>query len=405
MAKKSKSKLKAFVKRGISAVMIGILSFSMITVTNMYYGYSPYTAYAAELSGIPASVAVPAWNAGNIPARDTSGTVKYYYAGNAFTALNQLDGGAKQSGGTSGHLQIYSDSGGARLVETTYNGKKAVKGNYSGGSDFNTYSQRTDLDFNKIWELMDTDAVWDNQYLFAQYKTNAFAAVTSAFLPTILQTVDGWYGNGFSYDGSAASRPSISAPGKSWFSEAEKKAVKAASVKTDGNEGSSNTTSTDVLNNAHLFAPSIDEMYYNPVQVEKLIENLAADKSDVYNATGWQCARSCLWSRSFWGVHSGGGRGGFNVISTGQVNGDHVAGEFAVAPAFYLDLEQVKMARSAKAGTNVTANAALAAYNPGSISGDVKFLVQDSSFAPNFTSSINGKTTGNVVAGNTYSVD
>lgn len=405
MKTKSKSKLKAFVKRGISAVMIGILSFSMITVTNMYYGYSPYTAYAAELSGIPASVAVPAWNAGNIPARDTSGTVKYYYAGNAFTALNQLDGGAKQSGGTSGHLQIYSDSGGARLVETTYNGKKAVKGNYSGGSDFNTYSQRTDLDFNKIWELMDTDAVWDNQYLFAQYKTNAFAAVTSAFSPTILQTVDGWYGNGFSYDGSAASRPSISAPGKSWFSEAEKKAVKAASVKTDGNEGSSNTTSTDVLNNAHLFAPSIDEMYYNPVQVEKLIENLAADKSDVYNATGWQYARSHLWSRSFWGVHSFGDRLGFSVYSTGQVGVNHVAYEFAVAPAFYLDLEQVKMARSAKAGTNVTANAALAAYNPGSISGDVKFLVQDSSFAPNFTSSINGKTTGNVVAGNTYSVD
>ena len=63
------------------------------------------------------------------------------------------------------------------------------------------------------------------------------------------------------------------------------------------------------------------------------------------------------------------------------------------------------MARSAQAGTNVTANAALAAYNPDNISGDIKFLIQDSSFAPDFTSSINGKNTSNVVAGNTYSVD
>ena len=311
----------------------------MITASDMYYGYSPNTAYAAELAGISASVKEPVWNHENIPERDTTGNVKYYYAGNAFTALNQLDGGAQQTGqGTAGHLKVYSDSNGARLVETTYNGKKAVKGNFSGGSDFNTYSQRSDIDFDKTWELMDTDAIWDNQYLFAQYMTRSFDGQTSAFSPTILQTVEDWYNNGFSYDGSKNNRPTINASGQSWFSEAEKSAVLSADVKTDGNEGSNNTTTTDVLQNAHLFAASIDEMYYNPVQVEQVIANLAADKSDVYNGTSWQYARSYLWSRSFWGVHSGSNRVGFIVYSAGQVSGSSVANEFAVAPAFYLDM-------------------------------------------------------------------
>ena len=406
MSKKSGNKLKTLVKRGISATLVGIMGLSMITASDMYYGYSSNTAYAAELAGISASVKEPVWNHENIPERDTTGNVKYYYAGNAFTALNQLDGGVQQTGqGTAGHLKVYSDSNGARLVETTYNGKKAVKGNFSGGSDFNTYSQRSDIDFDKTWELMDTDAIWDNQYLFAQYMTRSFDGQTSAFSPTILQTVEGWYNNGFSYDGSKNNRPTINASGQSWFSEAEKSAVLSADVKTDGNEGSNNTTTTDVLQDAHLFAASIDEMYYNPVQVEQVIANLAADKSDVYNGTSWQYARSHLWSRSFWGVHSDSNRHGFNVYSTGQVSDCYVAYEFAVAPAFYLDMEHVKMARSAQAGTNVTANAALAAYNPDNISGDIKFLIQDSSFAPDFTSSINGKNTSNVVAGNTYSVD
>ena len=408
MRKRLSYKLKKLMKRSLAAVMISVLGIGMISVTDMYYGYAPNTAYAAELelAGVPSSVNAPKWNVANIPARDTSGKVKYYFAGNEFNALNQLNDGVQQSeSGTSGHLKIYSDSGGARLVETTSGSNKAVKGNYSGGSDFGTYSQRSDIDFSKTWELMDTDAIWDNQYLFAQYKTNAFAEVKSAFEPTILNTVENWYENGFSYDGSAASRPSIMASNTSWFSDAEKKAVKSAEVKTDGNEGSSNTNTSDVLSNAHLFAPSIDEMYYNPVQIEKVIENLAADKSDVYNGTGWQCARSYLWSRSFWGVGSSGLRNGFGVGSTGQVHNSSVANECAVAPAFYLDLEQVKMARSAEAGANASANAALAAYNPNGIEGDVKFLVQDSGFAPSFTSSINGKTTSNVVAGHTYSVD
>lgn len=402
--------IKCQTKRFISVSLVAVLLLGLFTATDIYYDApAAFEVHAKELEGITSNVVAPSWNAANIPARDTTGTVKYYFAGNEFHALNQFGDGVQQSGaGTSGHLKIYSDTNGARLIETTYNGEKVIKGNATSCSDFNTCNQRTDIDFTKTWELMDTNAIWDDQYLFAQYQIRSFDYTTTIFTPSILTTVNDWFENGFSYDGTANSRPTIEASGESWFSDAEKSAVKSATVKTDGNEGSNNTDAAgDTLENAKLFAPSIDEMYYNPVQVEEVIANLAADKSDVYNATTWQYARSHLWSRSWWGVYSNGYRCGFGVYSAGQVSSRHVAGEFAVAPAFYLDLEQVKMARSAQAGTNVTASSSLAAYNPQTLdsSNGVKFLIQDENFASNFSSSINGKSTANIVAGNTYTVD
>ncbi len=408
-SKKLSSFLKCQTKRFVSASLIAALLFGLFTVTDIYYNApATFEVHAKELEGFTSNVVAPSWNVANIPARDTTGTVKYYFAGNEFYALNQFSDGVQQSGsGTDGHLMIYSDDGGARLVETIYNGKIAVKGNYTGGSDFNTYSQRTDVDFTKTWELMDTNAIWDDQYLFAQFKTNAFEGVTTSFVPTILTTVNDWYENGFSYDGSANSRPTIEASGESWFSDAEKNAVRSVTVRTDGNEGSSNTEVGDTLDDAKLFAPSIDEMYYNPVQIRALNVNILSDKSDVYNSVDWKHARCCLWSRSFWGVAPLGSRDGFGVGSTSQVHHHGVAHERAVAPAFYLDLEQVKMARSAQAGTNVTASSSLAAYNPQTLdsSNGVKFLIQDENFASDFTSSINGKGTANIVAGNTYTID
>jgi hypothetical protein len=401
---KKNSKAVRAGKRILGSVMATTLLFGNVNLTNQ----TASVVQAATLTGEQKTVSKPLWNADNIPDMDTTGMVSYWFAGNEFHALNQLGDGVQQSGsGTSGHLSIYSDSNGARLIETTSNGKMAVKGNLSGGSDFDTYTQRTDIDFSKTWELMDTDAVWDDQYLFAQYQKRSFDSTTSAFSPAILQTVESWYDSGFSYDGSSNSRPTITASGKSWFSDAEKTAVKSATVKTDGVNGSANTVTTDTLDDAHLFAASIDELYYNPVQVEEVISNLAADKSDIYNATSWQYARSGLWTRSFWGVSSSSGRRGFDVCSGSQVDGDGVASEFAVAPAFYLDLEKVVMARSASnAATKVAANLGLTAYDVSTLdtSKGVKFLVQDENFAKNFTSSINNKS-GVATIGMTYNVD
>ena len=406
---KKSRRLAVMSKRLLSSTLITTMLLSGFTATNIYYNYSPMKAKAATLAGTSSTVAEPAWNAANLPAKDTSGKVSYWYAGNEFKALNQLNDGVKQSdAGTSGHLKIYSDNGGARLLETTSGSNKAVKGNYSGGSQFDSFTQRSDIDFSTTWELMDTDAIWDDQYLFAQYYTNASAAVTSDFAPTILQNVENWYTNGFSYDGSKNSRPTISASGKSWFSDAEKSAVKSATVKTDGTSGVSATlSSSDTLQNAHLFAASIDEMYYNPVQVEEVIANLRKDYSNVYDGTSWQWARSNLWSRSFWGVDPVGNRLGFGVSSSGQVYDSNVANEFAVAPAFYLNLEKVVMARSASnAATSVAASTGLSAYDAAGLdtSKGIKFLIQDESFASSFTSSINNKN-GVATIGNTYNVD
>lgn len=406
---KKSRRLAVISKRLLSSTLITTMLLSGFTATNIYYNYSPMKAKAATLTGTSSTVAEPAWNATNLPAKDTSGKVSYWYAGNEFKALNQLNDGVKQSdAGTSGHLKIYSNDNGVRLLETTSGSNKAVKGKFSGGSQFDSFTQRSDIDFSTTWELMDTDAIWDDQYLFAQYYTNSSADVTRDFAPTILQNVENWYTNGFSYDGSKNSRPTISASGKSWFSDAEKSAVKSATVKTDGTSGVSATlSSSDTLQNAHLFAASIDEMYYNPVQVEEVIANLRKDYSNVYDGNGWQMARRYLRPRSFWGVHSDGSRRGFYVDSSGQVRDGNVTHEYAVAPAFYLNLEKVVMARSASnAATSVAASTGLSAYDAAGLdtSKGIKFLIQDDNFASGFTSSINNKK-GVAIIGNTYNVD
>lgn len=395
-------------KRLLSSTLITALLLSGFVATDIYYNYSPTTAKAATLTGKDSSVSAPSFNAANLPTRDTTGTVSYWFAGNEFHALNQMTDGIKQTGsGTSGHLKVYSDSYGSRLVDTTSGSQTAVKGNFTNGSQFDTFTTRSDIDFDTVWELMDTDAVWDDQYLFAQYYTHASECVTSDFAPTILQTVENWYKNGFSYDGSKNSRPTITASGTSWFSTAEQSAVKSASVKTDGVSGVSTTSSsTDTLSNAHLFAASIDEMYYNPVQVEEVISNLRKDYSDTYNGTSWQWARSHLWSRSFWGVHSDSNRRGFIVPSSGQVLDNGVADELAVAPAFYLNLEEVVMARSASnAATSVAAGTGISAYSANDLdtSEGIKFLVQDDSFASNFKTSVASKS-ADAARGTTYTV-
>ena len=140
---------KYHIKRMFSAALIAAILMGTFVTTDMYNGLT-LKAYAKDLEGISSNVVEPTWNINNIPARDTTGTVKYYFAGNEFYALNQFGDGVQQSdSGTSGHLKIYSDSNGVRLVETTYNGEKAIKGNASSCSDFNSYNQRTDIDFSK----------------------------------------------------------------------------------------------------------------------------------------------------------------------------------------------------------------------------------------------------------------
>ena len=419
-----KAKLSRVGNRLLSSLLITALLLSGFAFTDAYYGTGS-RSYAAELTGSSTTVNAPTYNSANLPAMDTTGTVGYWYAGNKFLALNQFNGGADSTQAsksinvgstatTNGTMPIYdAGNSNARVVETTNSNSGrsdnlALKTNYSTISDAQTFVQAQSDSFfenGSVWELMDSDAVWDDDYLYAQYQTRTFDYTTSAFYPSILSNVESWYDNGFSY--TAGGGAAVSASG-SYFSDAEKENVKSATVTTDGVGGSTNTTTNDTLT-AHLFAPSLDEIYYNPQQVASIFSAFSADSNAGRTTnTNWQYPRSGLWLRSFWGVgSSGSGRGGVDVGSAGALHGDNVASEFAVAPAFYLDTKGVVMAKDA---TNATAEAvatasSLAQYSA-SASDDnksVKFLVADSTLAPDFTTTVSQKKVG-VEAGETYSV-
>jgi len=420
-----KGKLSRVGNRLLSSLLITALLLSGFAFTDAYYGTGS-RSYAAELTGSSATVSAPNYNSANMPTMDTTGTVGYWYAGNKFLALNQFNGGADSTQAsksitvgstatTNGTMPIYdAGNSNARVVETTNsnserNDNLALKTNYSSITDAQTFVQAQSDSFfedGSVWELMDSDAVWDDDYLFAQYYSRSFDAQTSAFPPSILTNVESWYDNGFSY--STGGGAAVSAQG-SYFSDAEKENVKSATVTTDGVGGSSNTSSNDTIT-AHLFAPSLDEIYYNPQQVASIFNAFSADSSAGRTTnTSWQYPRSHLWLRSFWGVSSSlSGRNGVSVYSTGALYGSNVASEFAVAPAFYLDTKGVVMAKDA---TNATAEAvatasSLAQYSASATDDNksVKFLVADSTLAPDFTTTVSQKKVG-VEAGETYSIN
>jgi len=439
-------KRKAYALTMAVAMVISGLSFGAVPVMAADPEHTVLNGTAVETP-----ITAPAYNSANVPKMDTSGTVAYWYAGNKFLALNQFNHGAKQAGEditiasttvSDGTMKWYRDDAyGYRGQETTNASSergdklailtdlRGARGaaNDNGGSsttvqpgdgtsdyrniDKQTYVQAQDEDFfsnGSVWELMDSDAVWDDDYLFAQYKSGSFAAVTAAFAPTILNTVESWYNSGFSYSGGGTA---VSAQGD-YFSAAEKALVKSATIKTDGVTGSQNTSSNDTLNDAHLFAPSVDEIYYNPRQVQSIFSAWSADygpgtKGANRSDSDWQYPRSHLWLRSFWGVGSGTHRSGVSVNSTGARDRHNVASEFAVAPAFYLDTKGVVMAKDA---TNAAASAAarhsiLQAYDANAVNENksVKFLVPAAGFADSFETSATQKSV-TVSPGGTYSI-
>ena len=424
-----KGKIKRFGKRLLSASLVATLVLGLVTAVDIFYEYNPVTAYAAgiNLDGSEAAVDAPAWNIANIPTKDYTGNVKYWYAGNAFYALNQLSDanealangnlpwatGTRSDSDTNWNGWNYADWQGSlagsydpakkyvKKPDTTISiGKSDYSQNYITSSDYETgyYSWYQNPALNAhTWELMDTDAIWDDEYLYDQYQdmTGTYYT-TSNYSAEILTDVNGWYTS------------------KSWFSDAEKNAVKAANITSNasGSTYDNKSGGTYSVSNAHLFAPSIDEIFYNSTARTNIINNIHSDYSDNKgNNTGsadvWngKYARCFLWLRSFWGVGSGSYRCGFCVYADGRLCDSRTGFEFAVAPAFYLNLEKIEMVRSAIAGTNVTANSGVAAYNPDEVGNNVKFLIVDDNFATEFTSSINGKSTGNIVPGNTYKVD
>ena len=390
---KKRGKSNGIIKKILASTLIATMLLGLFSVADMRYGMFD-KAYAMELSKIAhdgSTVDAPDWSISNFPDRDTTGQVYYYYAGNAFHALNQINDPVTQNGlgGT------YNNGGVMKLYyvqTTTSGGKTGIKGYWSSGSQTSSqnteFYQRDDIDFSKTWELMDTDATWDDEYLYSTYTSGS--GYLSDFVPKILTEVNSWYTD------------------KGWFSDAEKSAVHLATVKTDGTSDATSTQSPDSLDNAGLFAPSADEMYKNPVQISEVYSRMVADSNSSLMDNSTKYARSYLWSRSFWGCYpdsSGTVRCGFFVLPSYGLSCNNVSYLFGAAPAFYLDLDKVVMARSANAGSEATAQTTLQAYDASALGNSVKFLIQDANFAPSFTSSIDGMTTNNVVAGQTYTVD
>lgn len=417
-----KVRFRSIGKRLLTGVLSAVLVFSGLSLPNV--------AYAATMTGSSTTVLAPGYNAANIPAMDTTGTVAYWYAGNKFLALNQFNNGADSTqasksitiGSTTvndGTMDFYNDATyGYRGIETNSSGGNALQTTLTvtstaSNTDKQTYIQAqgnsffdTDSDGKAdVWELMDSDAVWDDDYLFSQYRNGAFEVVTSSFTPDILTNIEKWYDNGFSYTGGGAS---VSAQG-SYFSDAEKNAVKSATITTDGINGSSNTSSSDTIT-AHLFAPSVDEIFYNPQQVASIWNAFSADSNAGRTTnTSWQYPRSHLWLRSFWGVRSvDSRRRGVIVYSTGTLGDNHVAHEFAVAPAFYLDTKGVVMAKDASnaaASAAASASKTLGTYSASAADDNksVKFLISDPTLASSFTTSADQKSV-DVFAGDTYTI-
>lgn len=389
-----KGKLRVVGKRCVSFTLATTMVLSASMAADVRYG-APYTVKASTtITSTDATVEKPAWNADNLPARDTKGEVSYWYAGNEFYALNQLndEGGSPYS---------YYSTGSPYLRCTMYNGAKA----FQAGNSY--FTQRTDLDFTKTWELIDTDAIWDDQYLVAQYAEDSKAFSANSFSPDILTTIESWYEDGYSFDGYLSDSTNIlavPATGKSWFSDGEKSAVKSAYVNTDGDIDYSYTIGGDSLNDAHLFAPSADEMWNNCNTGRKITyTNMRKDYSSTFGSlrnVGY------LWLRS--GFRNGSRNYGISLYyNQNSFRMDNVSNLYSIAPAFYLDLENVVMARDASnTAESVANNPGLAVYDTSTLNTNksIKFLVQDESFAPGFTSSINNKA-GGAVPGRTYLLD
>ena len=250
---------------------------------------------------------------------------------------------------------------------------------YYGGNAFYSFDKKS-ADSSNIsdWAnkllLVDTDASWDGSTLKNVWSKNSYTT-----------TYDAVSSGGVIYYADSQ---------KSKLNSVEQRAVSKQTVTTleeselysgySAESGSPGYSFSD----ATLFPVSKHDYEQN--------QTLAGN---IYSAHG-----SYVWSRSFSGVNYD--RSAWNVNnSSGDISDNNVNNEFGVAPAFYLDLSKVVMARSAQTGASASAsNGSVAAYNP-DISGDVKFLIQNSSFAPSFTSSISQKASSNIVGGKTYTVD
>ena len=153
------------IKKALAFLSKKLFSFSLAVITiKTSFNASLFSMDVFVASG---TVSAPSINAVNIMNMDTTGKVAYWYVGNEFRALNQLNDGVKQSGsGINGHITPYTAPYGERMkYATDPECNTYIYGylcNEISISDTKHYYQiQNSSFFNNTWELMDTDVVWD----------------------------------------------------------------------------------------------------------------------------------------------------------------------------------------------------------------------------------------------------
>ncbi len=397
------------------------------------------------------------YNVDNLPQLNSNAGTKYWFAGNAFYGLARSGREFGESYSNNTWLledtdamwdgtYLYSTWGSASATTDCFTVWSATDNQASSGSYY----------YQKI--LTYGERLW-NAYKSQWFNSTEQAAVGTATVTTAnneYRTYEKYLagtttsGSTYNYWLGAATAANIGANNysitevKKWYETGNTDTTKylalntAANATTLDNTADSKIGGTGIsssslsvkasniytIEGAHLYAPSYNEFTQNESVYKAIISNVYNDykaissTNNVVRTAGgtttegigsthvYDRTRTDLWSRSFSGLH---------VVNTyfnawgvsrdgGLYSGSDLTGSGAVAPAFNLDLSKVVMARSAQAGTAVTANSSLASYNPGDLNSatDVKFVLENSGLS--LTTDINGKGLNNVVPGQTYTI-
>ena len=378
----STTRRKGVVMRVLSTMMSAILAFGSFPGLSSIMGITT-TAMAADsmLVVTDVTVSAPEFNPANLPEKNTDATVQYWYGGNAFYALKNFNDGFAENAEkfTVTGWTIKDTSNVSHTATVAYgtedDGRPYVE--VTGTTSANAVRkyrihQRESLT-DDVWELIDTDARWDDDYLHTPWTSNT-TGTTGA--DSILSYPDNV---------------------KSYLSDAEIAAVKQTpidTINTTVNTYGQPITLGQVISSvesAHFFAPSVVDSIYNKTAMQNIVNATRSDKitttgANYRNNTTARYVRFSDWGSTYCSWDSTnqrtlGGEVAHAIVSSGANNLSNgffaTASDANIAPAFLLDIASVKMAKKAQEGSTITASSTIPQYsvNATDLGDNVKFLV------------------------------
>lgn len=451
-----KLKTKNILKKLTSGTLVASLALGSIAALDSYYQID--TVKAASLVAVDNGTSGDQTIKGaqNMGALDNSGNTTYWYAGNGFYGMNRSTAGFGESYDPSDWLLVDTDAmWGGKYLYSQFGDTGVQNGT--------TYADSTPNYYQKI--LTYGEGLWalNKDAWFTGKEQSAVGTATVSTSNENYRTYEkvGKYSQ-YDYETAATSAEAIAnyvkgggslavTQAKLWYDSDRNEYVNGGYQNATNTTSQTNSTSavgypdsSNSLNDsnmgigssnvytvtdAHLYAPSYNELESNHSAVAKIVDNMngyqsnraiSKDTGDFIgkssntnwatsfadgNAAQWYNGgynRTNLWSRSFSGLRvNNTDLGAWHVSAGGSVNSyAGVAVAYAVAPAFNLDSDAVVMARSAQA--SVTPSSELASYNPDDLGTDVTFTLE--SDALNIDTGLDAKKLTNVVAGQTYDI-